>query len=99
MVLQGKCGIPSQFPGATPGFEERRAIGMEPQGEEKLIISQKNSEETRLMESWGYWEGVLGHYGRTRACAPALFHEEQRDHLQEGWFPRGKPNWGPSSIS
>lgn len=32
-------------------------------------------------------------------CAPALFHKEQRDHLQEGWFPQGKPNCGPSSIS
>ena len=56
MVLQGKCKIPSQFPGAASELGERRVTGKEPQGEEKVNISQKSSEVTRHVRSWGNWD-------------------------------------------
>ena len=74
---------------------ERRATGKELQGEEKVNISQKSSEVTRYMGSWGNWDITA-----IQGLQPlALSHEGQHALPWEGWSLGGKPNWGPSSIS
>jgi hypothetical protein len=78
------------FPGAAPELGKRRAVGKEPQGEEKVNISQKSSEVTRYMGSWGNWD-----INAIPGLRPlALSHEEQHAFPQEGWSLGGKAQLG-----